>query len=164
MALNIIVAMASNRVIGNHNKMPWHLPADFVWFRKHTLGHPVIMGRKTFESIGKPLPGRRNIVVSRNPQWHAEGCDTFSSLNAALASCGPAGHTFVIGGASLYIEALPVADRLYVTAVDATPEGDTYFPALPAGQWREDWREHRGADEKNTYAMDFVILNRITQA
>ena len=161
MRINVIVAMAHNRVIGRDNKMPWHLPADFAWFKKHTLGHPVIMGRKTFESIGRPLPGRRNIVVSRNHEWRAEGCDVFNSLDAALACCAAADEVFVVGGAMLYREALPAADRLYITEVGASPEGDSFFPALKPEQWREHWREHRAADEKNAQGMDFVILDRV---
>ena len=161
MRINLIVAMAKNRVIGNDNRMPWHLPADFAWFKKNTLGHPVIMGRKTFESIGKPLTGRRNIVVSRNPHWHAEGCEVFASLPAALLFCQGGGDVFIIGGATLYNEALDRADRLYITEVDATPIGDTWFPTLLATEWREVSREHRAADDQNTYAMDFVILDRI---
>ena len=162
MPVHLIVAMAKNRAIGINNKMPWHLPADFAWFKKNTLGHPIVMGRKTFESIGRPLPGRRNIVISRNGEWRAEGCDVFNSLDAALASCTPVEPVFVIGGASLYREVLPQANRLYVTEVDATPEADTFFPALQCGHWQEHWREHRAADEKNIHAMDFVILDRVT--
>ena len=161
MPVNLIVAMANNRVIGIDNRLPWHLPADFAWFKKNTLGHPVIMGRKTFQSIGKPLPGRRNIVVSRSPEWRAEGCEAFTSLEAALESCAATEQVFVLGGASLFGEALPVADRLYITEVDAAPEGDTFFPVLNSEQWRENCREHRAADNKNAYAMDFVILNRV---
>lgn len=163
MPVNLIVAMAKNRAIGLDNKMPWRLPADFAWFKRHTLGHPVIMGRKTFESIGRPLPGRRNIVVSRNPQWHTQGCDVFSSLRAALTSCDLTEPVFIIGGASLYREALPIADRLYLTEVDASPAGDTFFPPLQADQWREVSREHRVADVQNAHAMDFVILDRVGQ-
>ena len=161
MTINLIVAMAKNRVIGIDNKMPWHLPADFAWFKRHTLGHPVIMGRKTFESIGKPLPGRRNLVVSRNPDWHAGGCDVFNSLDAALASTATTAQVFVIGGASLYAAALQIADRIYLTEVDVTLVGDTWFPALESTQWHELSREHRDADEKNAYAMDFTILDRV---
>ncbi len=161
MPINLIVAMAKNRVIGIDNKMPWHLPADFAWFKKNTLGHPVIMGRKTFESIGRPLPGRRNLVVSRNQDWRADGCEVFNSLAAALASCDAAAQPFVIGGASMYSEALPMADRLYLTEVDVAPEGDTFFPLLPSEKWRETSREHRAADDKNAYPMDFVILERV---
>lgn len=162
MPVNLIVAMAKNRVIGIDNKMPWHLPADFAWFKKNTLGHPVVMGRKTFESIGKPLPGRRNIVVSRNPAWRANGCDVYSSLGAALGSCATTEEIFVIGGATLYREALPIADRVFITEVEASPSGDTTFPIMSAGNWREVMREHRAADEKNAHAMDFVILDRVT--
>jgi dihydrofolate reductase len=161
MRINLIVAMAKNRVIGIDNKMPWHLPADFAWFKRVTMGYPVIMGRKTFESIGRPLPGRRNIVISRNPQWRAEGCDVFASLDAAFASCKDNADVFVIGGATLYSEALPQTDSIYLTEVDAAPHGDTFFPALDTAQWHERSREHRGADEKNAYAMDFVILDRV---
>ena len=163
MSINLIVAMAKNRVIGIDNKMPWRLPADFAWFKEHTLGHSVIMGRKPFESIGKPLTGRRNIVVSRNPVWHAGGCEVFASLRAALDSCNRKEPIFIIGGASLYTEALPAADHLYVTEVDATVEGDTFFPALEPEQWQEQWREHRAADDRNAYAMDFVILDRVRE-
>ena len=161
MKVNLIVAMAKNRVIGIDNKMPWHLPADFAWFKKHTLGHPVIMGRKTFESIGKPLPGRRNIVVSRNRQWRADGCDVFSSLESAFASGITGEQIFVIGGASFYQVALPMTDRIYLTEVDANPPGDTYFPALNSAEWKEFSREHREADDKNAFAMDWVILDRV---
>ena len=160
MTINLIVAMAKNRVIGIDNKMPWHLPADFAWFKKTTLGHPVIMGRKTYESIGKPLPGRRNMVVSRNPEWRADGCELFNSLDAALASVPVDTQAFVIGGASLYAATLPMADRIYLTEVDTTLDGDTFFPALDRSQWREYSREHRDADERNAHAMDFVILDR----
>lgn len=161
MPVNLIVAMAKNRVIGIDNKIPWRLPADFAWFKQNTLGHPIVMGRRTFESIGKPLPGRRNVVVSRNHEWRAQGCEIFSTLESALNSCVPTEQIFVIGGVSLYSDALAVADRLYITEVDAVPEGDTFFPPLKSGQWREHWREHHAADDRNAHAMDFVILNRI---
>jgi dihydrofolate reductase len=162
MRVNLIVAMAKNRVIGIDNKMPWHLPSDFAWFKRATMGHPVIMGRKTFESIGRPLPGRRNIVISRNSQWRADGCEVFASLNAAFESCESGNDVFVIGGATLYNEALNRADSIYLTEVDAVPHGDTFFPALDSAQWRERLREHRTADEKNAYAMDFLILDRVS--
>lgn len=161
MRINLIAALAKNRVIGRGNKMPWHLPADFAWFRKHTLGHPVIMGRNTFESIGKPLPGRRNIVVSRNPAWHAQGCEVFASLDAALESCRDAADVFVIGGATLYQQLMGRADRLYLTEVETSPAGDAWFPALVPGEWREAAREQREADDKNAHAMAFVILDRV---
>ena len=163
MRLNLIVAMAANRVIGVNNGKPWHLPADFAWFKRVTMGQPVIMGRKTCESIGKPLPGRRNIVISRNRDWHADGCEGFDSLRSALEACATDAEVFVIGGATLYAEALPHADTLYLTEVAASPDGDTHFPALDSAQWIERSREHRAADERNHYAMDFVILDRVRQ-
>ena len=159
MRLSLIVAMAKNRVIGSNNQMPWHLPADFAYFKKVTLGHPVIMGRKTFESIGRPLPGRRNIVVSRNPAFRAEVVDVMTSLDAAIKACQNT-EAFVIGGATLYAEALPHADRLFITEVDASPNGDTLFPSLDKNLWREITRERREADEKNLHAMEFVVLER----
>ena len=159
MRLSLIVAMAKNRVIGSNNQMPWHLPADFAYFKKVTLGHPVIMGRKTFESIGRPLPGRRNIVVSRNPAFRAEGVDIMTSLDAAIKACQNT-EAFVIGGATLYAEALPHADRLFITEVDASPNGDTLFPSLDKNLWREITRARREADENNIHAMQFVVLER----
>ena len=159
MRISLIVAMAKNRVIGNNNQMPWHLPADFAYFKKVTLGHPVIMGRKTFESIGRPLPGRRNIVVSRNPAFRAEGIEVVPSLDAAISACQSA-DVFVIGGATLYAEALPFVDRIFLTEVDAMPEGETLFPLLEKNQWREVARERRDADEKNVFAMAFVVLEK----
>ena len=159
MRLSLIVAMAKNRVIGSNNQMPWHLPADFAYFKKVTLGHPVIMGRKTFESIGRPLPGRRNIVVSRNPAFRAEGVDVMTSLDAAIKACQNT-EAFVIGGATLYAQALPHADRLFITEVDASPNGDTLFPSLDKNLWREITRERRKADENNIHAMQFVVLER----
>lgn len=158
--ISLIVAMAKNRVIGNNNQMPWHLPADFAYFKKVTLGHPVIMGRKTFLSIGRPLPARRNIVVSRNPAFRADGIDLAASLDEAVNMCQNE-KPLVIGGASLYAEALSRVDRVYLTEVDATPDGDTFFPELEEKAWREISRERREADEKNVHAMEFVVLDRI---
>lgn len=163
MRISLIVAMAKNRVIGNKNKMPWHLPADFTYFKKVTIGHPVIMGRKTFESISRPLPGRRNIVISRNAAFRADGVEVVTSLAAAINACDSqytSQEAFVIGGATLYIEALPHADRIFVTEVDASPEGDTFFPMLDTKQWREVARERYEADEKNAHAMEFTVLER----
>ena len=163
MRLSLIVAAAKNRVIGNNNQMPWHLPADFAYFKRVTTGHPIIMGRKTFESIGRPLPGRRNIVVSRNPDFHADGVEVVASLDRAISVCKSqqgCEDAFVIGGASLYTEALPRVDRIFLTEVDATPEGDTLFPLLDKNQWREITRERREVDEKNIHAMEFVVLER----
>lgn len=160
MSLFLIVAIAKNRVIGYENKMPWHLPAELQYFKRITMGHPIIMGRKTFESIGRPLPGRQNIVVSRNTGFTATGVEVTHSIDEAIALTAGA-DAFVIGGATLYIEALPRADKLYVTEVDATPEGDTFFPVLNKDEWHEASRERREKDEKNIFAVDYVVLDRV---
>jgi dihydrofolate reductase len=157
--LSLIVAMAKNRAIGIGNRMPWHLPADFAYFRQTTMGHPVIMGRKTFDSIGRPLPGRRNLVISRNPDFRAAGVELVHSLDEALNMTRD-DEPFVIGGATLYTEALPHAQRIHVTEVDATPEADTYFPVLDMNQWCEVSRQHHPADEKNAHGMAFVVFDR----
>lgn len=158
--LSLIVAIAKHRVIGHQNKMPWHLPAELAYFKRVTMGHPIIMGRKTFESIGRPLPGRRNIVVSRNPGFHGEGLEVAHTLQAAITLCANS-DAFVIGGATLYIEALARADKLFITEIDAAPEGDTFFPPINADEWRETSRERREADEKNPHAVEFVVLERV---
>ena len=157
--LALIVAIAKHRVIGYQNKMPWHLPAELAYFKRVTMGHPIIMGRKTFESIGRPLPGRRNIVVSRNPDFHGEGIEVAHTLEAAIGMCAGS-DAFVIGGATLYVEALMRADQLFITEIDAAPAGDTFFPSISAEDWRETYREHREADEKNPHALEFVVLER----
>ena len=143
--------------------MPWHLPAELQYFKRITMGHPIIMGRKTFESIGRPLPGRQNIVVTRNPDFAAAGVVIAHSVEAAIDSsaCPDAKEAFIIGGATLYAEALPRATTLYITEVDADPEGDTFFPPLNQTEWRETSRERRQADEKNIFAVDYVVLKRI---
>ncbi|MDQ7054475.1 MAG: type 3 dihydrofolate reductase [candidate division KSB1 bacterium] len=158
--LSIIVAIARNRVIGRGNRLPWHLPADLRHFKQTTMGHPIIMGRKTYESIGRPLPGRQNIVITRNRDYYAEGCLVVHSLQEALAAVPDAEEVFIIGGASLYREALPLADRIYLTLVDAEVEGDTVFPELDASEWREVQRETFAPDEKNPYGYAFVELVR----
>ena len=161
--ISLIVATAKNGIIGSNNQMPWHLPADFAYFKRITLGHPVIMGRKTFEAIGRALPGRRNIVVSRNPYFRADGAEVATSLEAAISACQlphASEEIFVIGGATLYAQALSRADRLYITEVDATPEGDTLFPSRDPNLWREIARERQEADARNVYAMQFVVFER----
>jgi dihydrofolate reductase len=145
LTLSLIAALARNRVIGRNNSMPWHLPADLKHFKTVTMGCPVIMGRKTYESIlaslGKPLPGRANIIVSRNPQFAAPGCSVVASLADALAACGDADEAFVIGGGEIYRQALPLAQRLYLTEIAADFDGDAYFPEIDKGAWRETARE-----------------------
>ena len=158
---SLIVAMSNNRVIGANNTLPWHLPADLEHFRALTMGHPIIMGRKTHESIGKPLPGRENIVVSANKNFSAPGCTLVPSLHAAIEACGKAEEIFFIGGNTLYQQALPLTERIYLTQVDCAVKGDTFFPALDMKTWREVASEARPADEKNAYACRFVTLDKI---
>jgi dihydrofolate reductase len=157
--LSLIVAMAKNRVIGYENKMPWHLPAELAYFKRITTGHPIIMGRKTFDSIGRPLPNRRNIVVSRNANFHSPGVEVANSLENALALCADE-NPFVIGGASLYAEALAITQKLYITEIDADLVGDTFFPPIDNSVWEEGSREARTKDEKNIYDLQFVVLSR----
>ena len=160
--LCLIVAVAKNNVIGMSGKMPWHLPAELAYFKRITMGRPIIMGRKTFESIGRVLPGRRNIVVTRNVAWRHEGVDVAHGFAEARAMVAD-GAAFVIGGATIYAEALPHADCTYLTAIDAEIDGDTFFPALPTAEWQEVSREHRPKDARNIYDVDFVVLKRRTQ-
>ncbi|MBT9255682.1 dihydrofolate reductase [Phycicoccus sp. MAQZ13P-2] len=135
--VSLIAAVARNGVIGAGQSMPWHLPEDFAFFRRTTMGHPLVMGRRTFDSIGRVLPGRRHIVITRQPDWaHAE-VETAHSLVEALALAGPADEVFVAGGGQVYAEAMPYAHRLLVTEVDLEPEGDTHFPPVDPGTWVE---------------------------
>ncbi len=157
--LSLIAAVAENGVIGNDNALPWHLPDDLKRFKAITMGHPVIMGRKTYESIGRPLPGRRNIVISRNPEYMAEGCETANSLSAAIAACsGASDEIFVIGGAQIYAEAMPKARRLYLTEIRRAFEGNARFPTVDSTQWREVSRERFQTRDGLNY--DFAIYNR----
>ena len=163
MILTIIVAMARNRVIGRDNALPWQLPADLQHFRRITLGKPVVMGRKTHESIGRPLPGRDNIIVSTDRNYHATGCRVMHSIKNTLASLQQMPEVMVIGGASLYRETLACAGRIYLTLVHADIMGDTWFPELDACQWRQISREDFPADERNNYAYSFILLERVLQ-
>lgn len=158
--LSLIAAMATDRIIGNENQMPWHLPADFAWFKQQTLGKPIIMGRKTFESIGRPLPGRKNIVISRQSQPAQENVIWVTSVDDALASAAGAEEIMVIGGGNLYQQLLPQAQRLYLTHVDAEIEGDTQFPEYDPDQWEPTYSEFRDADDANSYGLCFEILER----
>jgi dihydrofolate reductase len=166
--LSMIVATADNNIIGKDNDMPWHLPADLAYFKKVTLGKPIIMGRKTYESIGRPLPGRRNIVISRDENYFADGVDTVTSVEQALALVdGSDGNNaveeiMVIGGGAIYKHCLPKADRLYVTHIKATIDGDTQFPIYDDGCWRKTGSELRASDDKNAYDLDFCVYQRIT--
>lgn len=161
MQLILVAAMARNRVIGRDGGMPWHLPADLAHFKRVTLNHPVVMGRKTFESIGFPLPKRRNVVVTRRSDVRFDGAETASSLDQALSRLEGEVAVMLIGGGQLYREALPRADVLELTLIDAEIDGDTTFPAWPEEEWREVAREHRSPDERNAYPLDFVRLERV---
>lgn len=161
MRLSIIAAMAANRVIGRDNRLPWHLPADLKHFRQLTIGKPVLMGRKTWESLGRPLPERTNIVVTRAADYAAPGCVVVHSLEAALRAAAHHPEVMVIGGAELYRQALPQARRIYLTEVHAGFEGDAYFPELEQGAWSEVERVDHEPDDKNTHAYSFVVLERL---
>ena len=166
MRIALMVAMARNRVIGRNNALPWYLPEDLRYFKQVTYGKPVIMGRRTHESIGRPLPGRLNLVVSRNPEWRSAGVTATDSLEEALSRARAQSvvdgvdEAVVIGGSQIYAEALPVADRLYMTEVHARIEGDAFFPPLDWSQWWEIAREDCPASGNNDYPYSLVIYDR----
>jgi dihydrofolate reductase len=155
----IIAALARNRVIGRGNRLPWHLPHDLRHFKRLTLGRPIIMGRRTWESLPGLLPDRTHIVITRDPGYRADGAVVVHSLDAALAAAGGE-EALVVGGAALYAQALPRAWRLHLTLVDAEIEGDTFFPAIDPAEWREVARENHAADERHAYPFAFVTLER----
>lgn len=155
----LVVAMAENNVIGKENKLIWHLPADLKFFKNLTTGHPIIMGRKTYESIGKPLPNRTNIIITRQPDFKAESCLVAHSLSEALMMAQQLdSDIFVIGGAEIYNQAMFLADTIYLTEVHHKFEGDTFFPEIDPLLWVETAREEHQADEKNPYDYAFVTL------
>lgn len=159
--LSMIVAHADNRVIGKDNQMPWHMPADLKYFKQTTLKKPVVMGRKTFESIGFPLPGRRNIVISRDNNYAADGIEVVSSIDAALACAQDCEEIMVIGGGSIYEHCLASADRLYITEIALNTEGDTYFPDyLSDDAWQCVSEQAHLADEKNPHNYAFKVYER----
>jgi dihydrofolate reductase len=161
--ITLVVAVAENGVIGAEGGMPWHLPADLRHFKEITMGKPVVMGRLTWESIGKPLPGRLNLVLTRDSQWSAEGAARVRSLGEALrvAKEARARELMVIGGAYVYREALPLARRIHLTRVRAEPWGDTLFPDLDPGEWREVARREHLSDDRNPWDLTFVTLERV---
>ncbi len=161
MILSIIVAASENNVIGRDNSLIWHLSADLKRFKALTTGHTLIMGRKTFQSIGKALPNRRNIVITRNPLFTAEGCEIASGIPQAFALAATDEQVFIIGGGSLYQELWDQADCLYLTRVHTHAAGDTYIPAIQPEQWKEIGREDFPADEKNEFAYSFIDYKRI---
>ena len=157
----MIAAMANDRIIGDDNQMPWHLPADLQHFKRVTMDKPVVMGRKTFESIGRPLPGRRNIVITRNTTYKAEGVEVVSSPEEALTLLEGTEEVMVIGGGNIYGQFLPLAERLYLTFIDLAVAGDTQFPDYEKGyQWIEVESEVNQPDERNKYGYTFVTLQK----
>jgi dihydrofolate reductase len=158
MIISFVVAIAENNAIGKDNGLLWHLPADLKHFKQITNGHTIIMGRKTFDSMGKPLPNRRNIVITRNADLKIEGAEVTTSLDDALALCKTEEEVFIIGGAEIYKEALDKTDRIYLTTVHQRFEGDAYFPELDRNKWVETAREEHQRDEKNKIAFTFSTL------
>lgn len=160
MIISLIAAMDKNRLIGNGKEIPWHLPADFAYFKQTTMGHPVIMGATTYESIGKALPGRKNIVLSIKP-FEAVNVEVADSLEHAFDAAKETDEVFVIGGASVYKQTIDRADKLYVTHVEGTFVGDVYFPEINFNEWKEIKSEERDPDEKNSHRMRFVVYERV---
>src|SRR5256885_106331 len=150
--ISLIVAMAENRIIGRDNALPWRLPNDLRYFRRVTMGHPIIMGRKNYASIGRPLPGRTNIVVTRDRHFEAPGCTVMHSIDDALAAAGNDPEVFIIGGAELYTQTLARAQRLYVTQIHAEVAGDVRFPDVRTTDWHEVARERHEADAEHAFA------------
>ena len=161
MKLSMIAAMGKGREIGFENCLLWKLPDDMKFFRQHTLGKSILVARKTWESFGsRPLPQRRNIVLSRDVSFSADGAEVVHDVDAALALAQGEKELMVIGGASLYEQMLPMIDRLYLTLVDADFQADSYFPVIDPSQWQEVFRQHHPVDDRHQYAFDFVILDR----
>ncbi|GAB3888190.1 dihydrofolate reductase [Spirosoma agri] len=169
MKISLIAAVAQNGVIGNNNDMPWHLPDDFAFFKRKTLHHPIIMGRKSLDALGKPLPKRTNIVITRNPDFSASGVTVVHTLDDALAEAKGAMQTdsdllsdeiFVIGGAEIYTIALPLATTLYLTEIHKAYEGDAVFPSFDKDEWQEVSRQPHPSDERHAVSFDFVEYDR----
>ncbi len=162
MKISLISAVAKNGVIGRQNDLPWHLPDDFAFFKRKTSHHPIIMGRKSLESLGKPLPNRTNIVITRNTDFRADGVTVVHTLDDAIAEATKINQSeiFVIGGAEIYAIALPIATTLYLTEIDHAYEGDAYFPAFDKTDWQEVSRRPHPADERHAVAFDFVEYER----
>ena len=161
MKISLIVAMASNRAIGLNNQMPWHLSADLKKFKQITMGSPILMGRKTYESIGRPLPGRINIIISRNSSYQQDNCLVFDNIEKALATCQKYDEIFIIGGATFYEAMLAKADFLYLTQIHKTFDADTFFPEINPQQWKEVAREDITDDQSVDFSYSFIKLERL---
>jgi dihydrofolate reductase len=159
--ISLIAAVAKNGVIGIENRLPWRLPADLQHFKSLTMGKPIIMGRRTWESLPGVLPGRRHIVITHNRDYPAQGCDLVHSVDEALQLAGDVPEVMIVGGGGLYGQMLPRADRLYLTRVDVELAGDAYFPEIDWSQWQEVSRVSHPADSSNEHAYTFLVLNRI---
>jgi dihydrofolate reductase len=159
--ISIIVAMAENRVIGNDNSLPWHLPADLKHFKAMTIGKPIIMGRKTWESLPGKLPDRTHIIVTANQDYQADDCIVVHSLEQAIEAAGDVPEVMIVGGAMLYGQAMSQADHIYLTLVETKVEGDSLFPDFDPALWQEVARERHPSDDKNPYAYSFVTLSRV---
>ncbi len=162
--ITLIAAVGENRVIGCDNRLPWHLPADLRHFKALTLGKPIVMGRLTWESLPGLLPQRRHIVLTRDPDYHAEGCEVAHSVDEALAAAGNAPEIMVVGGSALYAAMLPLAGRMQLTRVRGHFEGDARFPEYDPAEWREVAREDHPADSRNPHPYSFLTLERVTPA
>lgn len=161
MKISIVVAMAANRVIGRDNQLPWHLPADLKHFKQTTMGKPILMGRKTWESIGRPLPGRTNIVITRDENYDAPGCVVVHSIEAALQTAAEQDEVMIIGGAEFYCQVLPRTDRIYLTRINEDFEGDTLFPELNSSEWQLVEQTDCDADDNNPHSYSFITLDRV---
>ena len=161
MKLSAIVAVSNNMAIGVDNDLPWHMPADLGHFKQSTMGCPVIMGRKTYDSIGRPLPGRKNVVLTRSENLSLDGCIIVNNLEEALLQVKDASEVFIIGGQQLYQQALPIAKRLYLTHINAQFEGDTFFPDYSHIEWKQVSLDGHAADEKNNWSYQFEVLERM---
>ncbi|NVJ59032.1 MAG: type 3 dihydrofolate reductase [Gammaproteobacteria bacterium] len=157
--ISLICAMANNRVIGKDNAMPWHMPADLKHFKQTTMGKPIVMGRKTFESIGRPLPGRENVVITRNKDWHSEGVTVVESIEQALEHLQQHDEIMITGGGNIYQQTIDQADRLYLTFIDLTTDGDAFFPKYDHLELKTVAEETHKADDKNPYEYRFVTYD-----
>ncbi|GAV19637.1 dihydrofolate reductase [Mariprofundus micogutta] len=158
--ISFIWGQDKNRLIGRDNALPWRLPADMAWFKKSTMGKPILMGRKTYESIGRPLPGRTNLILTRQPDLQIDDCTVIHSLDEAIAAVPEAEEIMVMGGAEIYALLFDHAERLYITEIDSEFEGDAWFPEFDRSAWQETYRESHTPDEKNQHPYTFIILER----